>query len=303
VATAVALTTTPLMSSVFYRIAGFLFELRCEGAFNALRLKPSFRAFEVSEPGVPDGVYRVGWERDLPFPECGEMERAVDAENWRAGTLCNGRYFMDVSYQPNHFWQRAGHFARDLSEGVLYPKLFREGEPAPYTLFFPVDEQVFLHRMALLGGALIHSCGVEYHGQAILFCGRSGIGKSTSGTLWQEAGHALLNDDRMVVRMLQGRAMAGATPWHGTNPSVAAHTVPLAGIFHLVQATENRVERLSEKAGFLALMANVIAPFHDRRAMASIGDAVGEIAMQVPSWRLHFRPHQDAVALVQETLA
>jgi len=303
VVTSVPVTMTTPMNAVFYRIAGFLFELRCEGSFKDLRLKPSFKSFEVKAAGPPHALYRVGWEHEMPFPDCGEAERFLDAENWRAGFLRNGRYFIDISYQPNQFWQHAGHFAADMSEGVLYPKFLREGEPAPYTLFFPVDEQIFLHRMGWLGGALIHSCGVQYNESALIFCGRSGIGKSTTGRLWHEAGHTLLNDDRMIVRIMDGTAVAGATPWHGTIPSVVSRTLPLAGVFHLVQATENRVERLSEKAGFLALMANAIAPFHDHHAMARIGDAVAEVAAQVPSWRLYFRPGLDAVAFVQEMLA
>jgi len=77
------------------------------------------------------------------------------------------------------------------------------------------DVRVFLLGSAV--GALLHQRGdlvlhgsaVEWGGEAVVFLGRSGVGKSTLATAFKRRGHAVLTDDLCVVRpRADGRMMA-----------------------------------------------------------------------------------------------
>lgn len=64
----------------------------------------------------------------------------------------------------------------------------------------------------------LHSAAVQTRFGAILFCGRSGIGKSTQANLWKEYENALiLNGDRCAVGFVDGAANAFGLPFCGTS--------------------------------------------------------------------------------------
>ena len=65
---------------------------------------------------------------------------------------------------------------------------------------------------------LIHSSAIEYNGKAYLFSADSGVGKSTHTALWRKAfGNdvKMINDDKPVVRIIDGKAVAYGTPFDG----------------------------------------------------------------------------------------
>ena len=92
----------------------------------------------------------------------------------------------------------------------------------------------------------LHSAAVQTRFGAILFCGRSGIGKSTQANLWKEYENALiLNGDRCAVGFVDGAANAFGLPFCGTSGICLNFSLPIAAIISLGQAPENRITRLS----------------------------------------------------------
>ena len=79
--------------------------------------------------------------------------------------------------------------------------------------FGPTMELLMINYLARGYGVILHACGIDYCGKGILFCGESGAGKSTLANLWnQEAGVAVLSDDRTLVRQINGRLRIGKKP-------------------------------------------------------------------------------------------
>ena len=70
------------------------------------------------------------------------------------------------------------------------------------------DDDVRVFLLASAFGALLHQredlvlhgSAVEWNGEAVVFIGRSGVGKSTLATAFRRKGHAILTDDLCVVR-------------------------------------------------------------------------------------------------------
>src|SRR3989338_3303063 len=66
-------------------------------------------------------------------------------------------------------------------------------------------------------GIFTHSVGIkDIDGEGLLFNGKSGCGKSTTARLWHKHSKAIvLNDDRIIVRKINGKFFIYGSPWHG----------------------------------------------------------------------------------------
>lgn len=118
-------------------------------------------------------------------------------------------------------------------------------DPLPLLVFTAI---AIAREIQARGGALLHGALVEYRGQGIILAGPGGIGKSTASGRLPGPWKALSDDTCLVARSCEGRYWAHPWPtWSrfmpdgpGGNWSVGV-AVPLAGIFFLVRASNDRV--------------------------------------------------------------
>lgn len=159
----------------------------------------------------------------------------------------------------------------------------------------------FLHLIAIetpllqRNAFLLHSSVVLWNGKTILFSGPSGAGKSTQAQLWQTHLHAkILNGDRCVVMKKGDGFYGGGSPWSGTSGIYDPDQAPIAAIFLVHQADENRVTALGRGA-FAPLFSQTVVNSWDPNFMAQITDLFSELIGQVPIYRLDCRPDENAV--------
>ena len=92
-------------------------------------------------------------------------------------------------------------------------------------------------------GFLLHAASVTRNGKAYIFVGRSGAGKSTVASLSPRG--SVLTDEVSLIRRTNGQWHAFGTPFWGEFKADGSNTsAPIAGIFRLIQARENRIEPL-----------------------------------------------------------
>lgn len=94
------------------------------------------------------------------------------------------------------------------------------------------------------GTMLIHSSALIYDGGAYLFSAKSGVGKSTHTKLWLKAfGDKvhIMNDDKPVVKLLDGKAIAYGTPFDGGSGIALNEAYPLKAIIFIERGEENSV--------------------------------------------------------------
>ena len=104
-----------------------------------------------------------------------------------------------------------------------------------------------------LQGFLLHAATVIRNGKAYIFTGRSGAGKSTVASLSPEG--SVLTDEISLIRRENGIWRAYGTPFWGEFRAAGSNTsAPIAGIFRLLQATENRVTPLNSMAALRMLL-------------------------------------------------
>jgi len=153
------------------------------------------------------------------------------------------------------------------------------------------------------GGVLLHAAGLLAGGQAYLFTGVSGSGKSTVTAL---SPHALaLSDDLVLLRPGEAGWLAHGTPfWNPDAASRAGQTAngPIAGIYKLVKAPAVRVEPLSAAAAAAELAANCPVVNGRPELLPELLARCRDLARAVPVRRLHFRKDASFWAAVNANL-
>lgn len=182
----------------------------------------------------------------------------------------------------------------DFSPGDL-PMLFRFG------LWMMLNI-----RTAQRSVAAIHSSVILHRGEAVLFLGESGTGKSTHTRLWREhiPGAELLNDDSPFIRTdADGTPLACGSPWSGKTPCYRPVEVPIRGIVRLSQGPENRIERLSVLRAYGALQPSFPPSLaHDESLADGINDLISKLLSRIPVYRLSCLPDAEAAQLACRTL-
>ena len=225
-----------------------------------------------------------------------------EGPSWRMASV-DDAITIDVFNVFSGEWQVAAKMDCDFSNGTLYSWI-NSGPSASEILQPPVDRVVFVNRLSIMKTVLLHASAVQTDDGVLLFCGRSCIGKSTIADIWEKYGKGkLLNDDRAIAFCRGSDVLAGAAPWHGKNPAVDPVAAPLRAIFHLGQASENKIRRLDDTVAVAKLLATSAVPFYYEPSVEAATDAVVEICSKVPSFELDFYPDKAVLDTVKNVLA
>jgi hypothetical protein len=137
-------------------------------------------------------------------------------------------------------------------------------------------------------GFLLHAATVIRDGKAYIFTGRSGAGKSTVATLSPQG--SVLTDEISLLRRENGVWRAYGTPFWGEFKAAGSNfSAPVAGIFHLLQAAENRVESLRPMAILRTLLPNVLFFSTEAEANRQLLEILSQAATEINGYSLSFR--------------
>jgi hypothetical protein len=137
-------------------------------------------------------------------------------------------------------------------------------------------------------GFLLHAATVLRGGRAFVFTGRSGAGKSTVASL-APAG-TVLTDEISLLRERSAEWRAYGTPfWGEFRAEGKCADAGITGIFQLVQAPHNHVERISPSEAVRMLLPNVLFFSKEAKANRRLLEVVTETARSVPCYRFEFR--------------
>jgi hypothetical protein len=143
------------------------------------------------------------------------------------------------------------------------------------------------YRLADAGGALLHSAGIVSGGEAWLFLGRSGAGKTTLARRSLDEGRAILSDDLNAVFPSEGSLWTEALPFAGDfggrTPGAALR---VRGICRLEKGPERRLEALSPGGAVATLLS--CAPYvnQDASRTETVLGVFRNVAAGCPAYRL-----------------
>lgn len=201
-------------------------------------------------------VYKETIDRLRPYlTDSGDVDFAVtvDAEQFAA--------FSEQSPIPNR---------PDLDEG-----------PYLYT-------QICRKVLAEYDGFFFHSSALEIDGEGYLFSALSGTGKSTHTRNWRQYFGdrvTMINDDKPIVRKIDGKFYVCGTPWMGKSDIGCNRTAPIKAVYILQRGDENRAERISPGAVFKQLLEATLLP-KTRENMQKLLDLFNDLFSQVPLFLL-----------------
>ena len=105
------------------------------------------------------------------------------------------------------------------------------------------------------GALLTHSAAVIYKGEAILFCGASGDGKSTQAAAWIKHYSAKpINFDHPCIIWNNGKPIAYGTPWGGKEGYCMPVGAPVRAIVFVKKSTMCSLHELREGEAFSHLL-------------------------------------------------
>ncbi len=183
--------------------------------------------------GIPDAVLRM--QRAAPAPSRGrnlqsKLPAGYPEEGWQIRTSPGLELWSHPDVKET--FGVLGNY-RDPGS-VLYQMRFA---------LYPLYEETVLQ-----GGLPLHAALLEHDGRGILLAGRSEVGKSTACRRVPDWWEPLGDDMALVVRDTSGRYHAHALPtWSilrsGQQDRTwnVGHSVPVAGIFFLVQAETDEI--------------------------------------------------------------
>lgn len=149
---------------------------------------------------------------------------------------------------------------------------------------------------------LMHGAVIEYEGKGYLFTAKSGTGKTTHIRLWKqlfgEDKVTIVNGDKPILRVIDGKIYAYGTPWCGKEGYNTNTRVELSGICFVHRAAENNIQRISAEAALPQLFSQVMIT--DSTDLAKQLELLDALVTRVPLYRLECNMHVEAARVAYE---
>ena len=175
----------------------------------------------------------------------------------------------------------------DVASAVQEPM---DARPQIFLPGFPLDEYIVSRLLARRGALVLHACSVLDDGNAFVFAGHSGAGKSTIAQLAEECGAEVLSDDRTIITAEAGEARAWGTPFHGSYRRGSPASARIRRVFLLAHASRNCQVPLAPGTAFGELFVRLVQPSVDQQDLVCAIDTLTRVAGMVPVAELHFAP-------------
>lgn len=281
-----------------FRVGGTSFDLFNDGDV-PLTLDPALRDFAV-EPSSGCGVkIQVDWTDELDIPARAPLFHSGGL--WSLFEESGGyRFYLSTPFLGATPY-KAAWFDPEFRNGrvVLFRRYLDEGRPV-YPLEYPLDELLMIHRLACGEGVEVHAVGiVDEAGRGHLLLGHSGAGKSTTARLWHSRpGTQILSDDRIILRVRDGRIWMYGTPWHGDAGIASPEAAPLSRMYLLEHSEATELIPLSPGRTIAELFARSFVPHHSSKGVQFTLGFLDRVAREIPCAVFRFRPDGSAVEAI-----
>lgn len=204
----------------------------------------------------------------VPEGRFADMDLTVH-ENGGRWIMQRGDFYAEwsVSERRGHIWQTLNPYAIDSILRIVHTLV-----------------------LSTQGGFLLHASSAVRGGRAFLFTGPSGSGKSTIVGLAPD-GVTVLTDEISYLRRSADGYVAYGTPFAGElGDSGAPVSAPVAALFRLGRAADNRHDRLGVCQAVQTLMRNILFFAAEPQMVEPVFDTACDFSLRVPAYALSFAP-------------
>lgn len=161
---------------------------------------------------------------------------------------------------------------------------------------------VFARRILNFEGYYVHSSAVVLDGKAYLFTAPSGTGKSTHTEKWVRLfGARYLNDDKPVLRCVDGVWMAYGTPWSGKHDLSSNEGVPVGGIACLSRGEKNGIAPMPPVRAIPYLMSQTVYHLREDNMEKKL-KILNRLLRDIPIWDLRCLPNDEAAFVARNAM-
>ena len=275
-----------------YTVADFSFAVTLLEERDLDMLLPSFRTFRSGVPAEGDKLFELVEHASLPAREADVL---LDEDSNDMGhtllyrTPSGYRIEFDYNGGPVHVVETDAGFD-DVRAMVRWDDRFAR------TALCSMLRIVFAQAILPHGGLSMHSSVVVNEGQAFMFMGKSGTGKSTHSRLWltHVEGSWLLNDDNPIVRVTGEDVVVYGSPWSGKTHCYRNESAPVAGIVRLRQAPRNRFRVCEDIAAFSAVLPGCSVLRQDMRLHEALCETLAALTELTLVGELECLPDREA---------
>lgn len=227
----------------------------------------------------------------------GEIYSANNGEDvlWK---IFNSKEGICIHVNDSENLSRLQHIAfyqEKKQEWTIYSDL--NESQALESLRYPMLPLILYYLTTQTKSLLVHASGVFDGKHGRLFSGFSGVGKSTMAGLWQNAGAGMINDDRLMLRKLDGRWWMFNTPMYYTDVPKKA---PLDYIYLPFHHPENTFERGNDIQMCMRFMAHVIQHGYNPAHIQWHLDQILDINKEIPTARLGVVPNMAVLTFIKD---
>lgn len=264
------------------RTAQLAFSLIEEGELPGFILPDTYQSFLVS--GASNVICQIKLHSGVLPVRLEEMAYIFSSkEAWAAFTWGQGWGFVNP-YRRDIPWRRCVFWDPITRQADLWLPANECASNVFGDLRFPFLAALFAHHNV----ALAHAAAVKVNGEAWLFIGPSGHGKSTWSRLCQQHGYAVLDEDRVALRAIDGQVWAFGTPWHPEPRLCSPDGAPVRRIFFLQQTEPNTVRSIQHVQAATSLLKSFLMPIYDPQAMQTLLALADQTAEQAESYQLGY---------------
>lgn len=225
----------------------------------------------ASEPAITTSLFRAATEDFLE----------IDTRGWEYG--------LDFDFGPSSV-RLAGldltgrlDWRPGLRGAIWTPAGAGDRFPGIFENFCRV---LVAYRLHELGGAVIHGAAAVDGGEALLFAGRSGAGKSTVSRMAMERGLTILSDD--LNALLPGGILAGLPFTGDLDKADSRSRYPLRAVLRLEKDTEDRLRPLRRAETAACLLACSPYVNADPNRHAALLSTLLDLMEGIPAYSLRF---------------
>ena len=174
-------------------------------------------------------------------------------------------FLKDYAYSGD----KAPEFSVSVTDNDIQYEKELSGEDYPLAIFetLAILRKFCEYMVANANGFIFHSSAIMVDGKAYLFTAPSGTGKSTHARLWCEmlkSKAVMINDDKPIVRLIDGKYYAFGTPWQGKHGLGANVRAEVKAICKISQSTTNRIKKISVGEAFDTVLNQTLRPSDER---------------------------------------
>ena len=202
---------------------------------------------------------------------------------------------ITVHFESGRWLIERGDFRAEWNPGSRRGHITQSANP------YSIDAALrIIHSLVLAeeGGLLVHAASAVRSGNAFLFAGVSGAGKTTISRL-APADTTLLTDEISYLRHNGIGYVAHGTPFTGELGNSGENIqAPLAALYFLQQGPENSVEPLRSIEAARLLLENVLFFTNDQYLVGLVFATACDLVLKIPVYRLTFVPDQRVWELI-----